>query len=87
MVVLGIVGSPRKGGRTSALVDAALEGAAGGGAETQKVCLADYDIRPFTGSGGAGEAFEYCPRELSELCGRAGAIVIGAPVYWGTSTA
>ena len=35
MLILGIVGSPRKEGRTNTLLDAALKGAAQGGAETQ----------------------------------------------------
>mgnify|MGYP001094844771 CR=1 FL=1 len=83
MVVLGIVGSPRKNGRTNKLIDAALEGARSAGVETKKLYLVDYEIKPFTGSGGSEEAFRYCPEELSRLCEEAGAIVLGAPVYWG----
>jgi multimeric flavodoxin WrbA len=83
MLILGIVGSPRKGGRTSTLIDAALEGAALGGAETEKLCLVDYPIKPFTGRGGTSEANTFCPPELSEQCEAADAIVLGAPVYYG----
>jgi multimeric flavodoxin WrbA len=83
MMVLGIVGSPRKNGRTNELVSAALEGAAAAGAEARKIYLGDYAIQPFLGSGGSGEAFGVSPKELSVLCGEAGAIVLGAPVYWG----
>ena len=83
MFVLGIVGSPRKNGRTSALIDAALEGAASNGASTQKVTLVDYEVRPFTGTGGSGQAETYCPKALSRLCEKADAIVLGAPVYYG----
>ena len=83
MLVLGIVGSPRKNGRTNQLVDAALRGAAAAGADTCKIHLADYAIVPFLGSGGSKEAFGYSPVELSQLCGEADAIVLGAPVYWG----
>jgi multimeric flavodoxin WrbA len=83
MLVLGIVGSPRKDGRTNQLVDAALLGAAAAGAETDKIYLADYPIRPFLGSGGSQEAFETGPAALSQLCGAADALVLGAPVYWG----
>lgn len=53
MVVLGIVGSPRKNGRTSKLIDAALEGARSKGVATKKKHLVDYEIRPSTGSGGS----------------------------------
>jgi multimeric flavodoxin WrbA len=83
MLVLGFVGSPRKNGRTNQLVNAALRGAAAAGADTRKLYLADYAIVPFLGSGGSTEAFGYGPEELSQLCGEAGAIVLGAPVYWG----
>ena len=48
MTVLGIVGSPRKNGRTNALVDALLNGAAQEGTNTKKVYLIDYEIKSFT---------------------------------------
>jgi NAD(P)H-dependent FMN reductase len=83
MFVLGIVGSPRKDGRTNTLVDATLKGAEAVGVEVKKIHLVDYEIKAYTGSGGSSEAFNYCPVELSMLCERAGAIVLGAPVYWG----
>lgn len=83
MVVLGIVGSPRKNGRTNRLIDAALAGARSSGAEIMKIYLVDYEVKPFTGSGGSREAFQYCPEELSRLCEEADAIALGAPVYWG----
>ena len=68
MVVLGVVGSPRKNGRTSRLIDAALEGPRSKGTATKKIYLVDYRIGPFTGSGGSGQSFQYCPEELSGLC-------------------
>ena len=83
MLILGIVGSPRKEGRTNTLIDAALEGAAQGGAETAKLYLVDHAVRPFTGSGGSPEANTFCPPELSDLCEAADALVLGAPVYYG----
>lgn len=83
MIVLGIVGSPRKNGRTNSLIDAALAGAESEGAATRKVYLVDYEIKPLTFPDGSDEPHPCCPKELSELCGEAGAIVLGAPVYWG----
>jgi multimeric flavodoxin WrbA len=83
MFVLGIVGSPRKNGRTNELVFAALNGAKSEGADTKKIYLAEFDIKPYMGAGGSIEAFEYCPEELSNICSEAEAIVLGAPVYWG----
>jgi len=79
MLVLGIVGSPRKTERTNALIGAILEGAAAAGSETRIIYLVDYAVRPY-GTAGAGPA---CPRELSDLCNKADALAIGAPVYWG----
>ncbi len=83
MVIVGIVGSPRKNGRTNTLVDAALKGAQSRGAETKKVYLTDYTIKPFTGQGSSDEANQYCPQDLSDLCEQSDALIIGAPVYWG----
>jgi multimeric flavodoxin WrbA len=83
LTILGIVGSPRKNGITSRLIDSALEGAKSTGAETRKIYLIDYDVKQFKGAGGASEGSKYCPEELSRLCEEAAAIVLGAPVYWG----
>ncbi len=47
--VLGIVGSPRKGGNTDLLVSDVLEGCRSLGADTDKLCLADYQIGPCKG--------------------------------------
>lgn len=83
MLVLGIVGSPRPNGRTNQLVQAALDGAAAQDARTIKIHLADYAIRPYLGTGPSHESFDHSPAELSQFCGEADAIVLGAPVYWG----
>lgn len=81
MLILGIVGSPRKNGKTSALVDAALEGAVEAGAWTQKVFLADYDVKLLLDPDGNRQAG--CPDVLSTLCEESDAIILGAPVYYG----
>ena len=81
MLILGIVGSPRKYGKTSELVDAALAGAADAGAKTQKIFLVDYAVKPLTDPDGDRSAA--CPDALSALCEEADAIVLGAPVYYG----
>ena len=75
-MIMGIVGSPRKGGLTDQLVTGALEGAESAGLETKKVHLADFEV-PFYSE----EA--KCPQKLSEMCEEANALVIGAPVYYG----
>lgn len=83
MRVLGIVGSPRKTGRSNELVEAALQGASSAGAEAIKLYLVDYTIRAFTGQGGSDEGILFCPAELSTAIASADALVVVAPVYWG----
>lgn len=46
--VLGIVGSPRKGGNTDILVEKVLEGASDRGASVDKIVLTNFRIRPCT---------------------------------------
>ncbi len=46
MKVLGIFGSPRKGGNTELLLEEALRGAASEGAEVERLRLTDYNIIP-----------------------------------------
>ena len=44
--VLGIVGSPRRGGNTEIMVNEVLAGAQAAGALTEKVILSELDITP-----------------------------------------
>ena len=44
--VLGIAGSPRRGGNTDLLLDEALKGAGAAGAEVKKIYVRDYEIAP-----------------------------------------
>jgi len=92
-VVLGLVGSPNREGRTNHLVTSALEGAARGGARTEIVQMADHvvaackDCLPWvclTNQKCTYEdnAFEY----LSQKVLSCGALVLGTPVYWWDSS-
>lgn len=87
--VIGIVGSYRRGGAIDRLVSAALEGAHGKGAETEKVYLADVPIefcrncractqRPGTEPGQCVHSDGM--RDLLERCLKADGLVLGAPV-------
>jgi len=76
-MILGIVGSPRRGRLTDQLVTRALEGARSTGVETKKVYLIDFKVPFYTEQTPEG------PEELSRLCEEACAIIIGAPVYFG----
>ena len=55
MKVLGIYGSPRKGGNTDQLLDQALEGARAAGAETAAVYARDLTMRGCIECGGCDE--------------------------------
>ena len=87
-IVLGIVGSPNREGRTNQLVTAALEGAARAGISTDLVQMADHvvaackDCQPWVCQKNQkctyeDDAFEY----LSQKVLSCGALVLGTPVY------
>ena len=75
-MILGVVGSPRKGRLTDQLIARALEGTKSAGVETEKVYLVDFKVPFYTEQ-------SQCPEELSRLCEEADALIIGAPVYYG----
>ena len=88
-IVLGLVGSPNRDGRTNQLVKAALEGAARASAPTELIHMADHvvaackDCQPWvclTNQKCTYEdnAFEF----LSQKVLSCGALVLGTPVYW-----
>lgn len=90
MKIIGLVGSPRKGGNTDTLVDRVLEGAKSKKAEVEKVYLQDLDIRPCQGAFSC-EARKRCVlpddmQPLYETLQQADGIVIGTPIYVGNAS-
>ena len=88
--VLGIVGSPRRGGNTEILVDEALSGAEEAGALAEKVILSDLEIGPCRGCGACGKTGTCVQQDdlppLLEQMERSQVWVLGTPVYyWGPS--
>ena len=86
--VLGIVGSPRRGGNTDTLVDEVLAGAAEAGALTEKVMVSKLDIGPCRGCDVCAKAGKCIQeddmRALSEQMAQSDVWVFGTPVYyWG----
>lgn len=86
MYVLGVVGSPRKGGNTDVLIDEALRGAASAGATVEKVMLIDYDVNPCRACDGCRKTgicqqHDDMPALLDKLFA-ADAWILGTPVYW-----
>lgn len=87
MKILAIVGSPRKGGNTDAVIDRVLAGAKSKDAEVEKVYLRDLNISPCQG-GFTCEIAKNCVipddmRHLSTKIRAANGIVVGTPVYMG----
>lgn len=86
--ILAVVGSPRRGGNTDILVDAAIAGARTAGAVAEKVFLADLNIAPCCGCGNCRSRTPgKCCREddMQELYGKilaSDGMIIGTPVYW-----
>ena len=84
--VLGIVGSPRRGGNTEIMVDEVLRGAEEAGAEVRKVILSDLDIAPCdacmacetTGECTIADDMEGLLKQMEQ----SDVWVLGTPVYW-----
>jgi multimeric flavodoxin WrbA len=88
--VLGIVGSPRKGGNTEIVVKAALEAAAGVGAETDIVLLAEKKVAPCDGCGACAKT-KRCKvkddfAEVFDRMASADAILLASPSYFESVT-
>lgn len=86
--VLGIVGSPRRGGNTEILVDEALRGAEEAGALTEKVILSELDIGPCRGCDACGKTGVCVQQDdlpaLLKRMEQSQVWVLGTPVYyWG----
>jgi multimeric flavodoxin WrbA len=84
--VIGVVGSPRRGGNTDILVDHILKGARDAGAAVEKVMLCDLKIAPCQACY-ACETTGQCihsddMEDLSEKLYACGVWVLGTPVYW-----
>jgi multimeric flavodoxin WrbA len=84
--VLGIAGSPRRGGNTELLLDAALAGAVEQGAEVRKVVLSALDFSGCTSCGGCSEGDDCVLdddlRQVYELLDRADAVILASPLYF-----
>jgi len=84
--VLGIVGSPRRGGNTETVVDEVLRGAQEAGAAVEKVILNDLDIMPCQGCDACLDTGECVQQDdmdaLLEKMRGSDVWVLGTPVYW-----
>lgn len=91
MRILGLSGSPRKGGNSETLLDQALAAAGEAGAQTEKVALSAYRISPCLGCG-ACEKKGICIQkdemhDLYEKIAEADVIILASPIYFYSVTA
>lgn len=92
-IVLGLIGSSNKKGRTNELVSAALAGAAAAGAATELLQMSEHvveacrDCLPWVCATNLkcsykDDGFELLSKKILDC----GALVIGTPVYWGDTS-
>lgn len=89
--VLGIVGSPRRGGNTETLVDEVLAGAKEAGAEIKKIILNDLKIGHCQGCNACSKNGQCKYSDdmdiINEEMSKSSAFVYGTPVYyWGPTS-
>jgi multimeric flavodoxin WrbA len=86
MKVLGIYGSPRKGGNTDQLLDKALEGALSAGAETSRVYVRDLDISGCVECGGCDKTgrcvLKDGMQDVYPLMEEARVIFLASPIFF-----
>lgn len=89
--LLGIVGSPRKGGNTEVIMKEALKAGAQEGAETELIHLVDLSLKPCDGCRTCFEtkncAIKDDVEKILEKMAEADGIIVGSPVYFHTINA
>jgi len=88
--IIGIIGSPRKDGNTSYLVETALKSAESEGADTEIINLGSVNIEPCVACDickATGECAIYDDmREILDIMMKSDGIIVGSPVYFGSVT-
>lgn len=93
MKVLGICGSPRRGGNTEVLLDRALEGAVSRGAVVEKIILEDLDISPCRQSEYeevSAEGLSIVDDDIHVIFRKikeADALILASPIFFGSLSA
>ncbi|MGD0803159.1 MAG: flavodoxin family protein [Candidatus Bathyarchaeia archaeon] len=92
MRILALIGSPRRGGNSDLLVDAALREAAKRGHQGEKLYLYEYEMKPCVDCRACKQEEMICvlKDDLPKIYKRidaADALVLATPIYWYGSTA
>jgi multimeric flavodoxin WrbA len=89
--ILGICGSPRRGGNTEVLLEEALKGAHGAGAEVEEIFLRDKTISPCLEIYGCKKdgrcVIEDDFHEVAEKMVQADALILASPIFFYTVSA
>lgn len=89
--VLGVVGSPRRGGNTETIIDKILEGAKEEGAEVEKIILTDLEIKPCKGCDSCRTTGKCIINDdmgmILNKMEQSATWVLGTPIYWWGPTA
>jgi multimeric flavodoxin WrbA len=90
VLVLGIVGSPRKGGNTEIVLDNALKAAKEAGAETEKLLLSTNHVEPCRACNVCAETGECIIKDdfmqVFERMAEADGIIMASPSYFESMT-
>ena len=91
MKLLGIIGSPRRGGNTEIIVREALKAAEEGGASTELIFLTDFGLGPCDGCRTCFDTKDCVVEDdVEKIYGKmakADGVIIGSPVYFNNVTA
>jgi len=91
LLVLGLLGSPRRGGNSESLLDAALDGARHSDARTEKVVLNQIEISACQGCNRCLDTGECVVldgmTQVYRLLDEADAVIIASPIYFSGLTA
>jgi multimeric flavodoxin WrbA len=86
MKIVAIVGSPRLKGNTNYLVDQALDEAQKYGAETEKIVLSDYEVKPCLGHDNCSSLDSCLQKDdtiwILDRFRTAEGIILATPVYY-----
>lgn len=93
MKILGICGSPRSNGNTDILLEKALEGARGSGAETEKLFLEEMNISPCSGpecDNIGDDGLSIVGDDIRVVFAKmweADAVIVASPIFFGSLSA
>jgi multimeric flavodoxin WrbA len=88
MKVLGILGSPRRGGNSEILLEKALEGARSSGLDTEKIALNELRFSPCQECGGCAKSGICVIKDDMQLIykklDQAQAVILATPIFFGS---